>query len=162
VFADDIFLSPTPLLIFELDDETICTIDENGLITANNIGNCVLTVKLEFDQSIQQIVNINIVEESNNYTVDIFGESFIVKDFTREYRCEFKNNGLPISKNFVFWLTGIDDQPTLLATIISQDNINSTCVVQGNNLGYVKLWVKDKDEEIISQDGMIIQVKNLF
>ena len=57
---------------------------------------------------------------------------------------------------------GIDNLPTTLATITSQNAVNNTCIIKGNNLGSVKLWCKSVDEEIVSQDGMVIQVKSLF
>ena len=118
---------------------------------------------MENDLSVMDEINVEIVEVSiENKTVEISGSTSIIKTYTKEYLAVFKNNGLSIVKESSFWLTGIDNLPTSLAVITSQNAVNNTCEIKGNNLGSIKIWCKSLDEEIVSQDGMIIQVKSLF
>ena len=164
VLADNIPLSPTPELIFESSDESIVTVDENGLVTASDlIDNAIITVTLASDTTIQQSVNINVIENVvDNYTVSISGANSINRGSTSNYSCVFKNNGLPITEQSVFYLTADDGvNSTTLAEIVSQDSVANTCVIKGNNVGYVRLFVRNIDNTIVS-DGFRIQIRNVF
>lgn len=157
-------ISPTPLLLFESSDENIATVDENGLITALSIiDNCVITVSLASNPEVKQNININIIENiQDNFTVSMSGSNSIIKDFTSTYSAEFKNNGLPIVQESVFYLRADDGVGvTSLAEIVSQDSVGNTCVVKGLGLGYVRLFVKNADETIVS-NGLRIQIRNIF
>jgi len=164
VKIDGVIASPTPNLIFSSNDITKATINATtGVVTILDVGNVVFSCKIENDLTVINTINVEIVEVPiENKTVEISGSTSIIKTYTKEYLSVFKNNGLSIVKESSFWLTGIDNLPTTLAIITSQNAINNTCIVKGNNLGSVKLWCKSVDEEIISQNGMVIQVKSLF
>ena len=153
----------SPLLIFASSNNLIAIVSSTGLVSFLSVGNVVISCKLDNDNLIQDSIGIEIVEEEqNNYTVEISGSTSIIKTYTKEYLAVFKNNGLPIIKESSFWLTGIDNLPTTLATITSQNSVSNTCIIKGDTLGYVKIWCKSVDEEIVSQDGMVIQIKSLF
>jgi len=153
----------SPLLTFSSSNNLIATVSNTGLVSFLSVGNVSISCKLDNDNLIQDSIEIEVVEEEqHNYTAVISGSTSIIKTYTKEYLAVFKNNGLSIVKESSFWLTGIDNLPTTLATITLQNSLNNTCVVRGDTLGYVKLWCKSVDEEIVSQDGMVIQVKSLF
>jgi len=164
VKIDGVIVSTVPDLVFSSSDITKATINSiTGIVTILDVGNVVFSCKLASDLSVMDDINVEIVSvPQNNYTVEISGSTSIIKTYTKEYLAVFKNNGLSIVKESSFWLTGIDNLSTTLATITSQNAVNNTCVIKGNSLGSVKLWCKSVDEEIISQDGMVIQVKSLF
>ena len=164
VKIDGVIVSPTPNLIFSSNNITKAIINSiTGVVTILDVGNVVFSCKIENDLTVINTINVEIVEVPiENKTVEISGSTSIIKTYTKEYLSVFKNNGLSIVKESSFWLTGIDNLPTTLAIITSQNAINNTCIVKGNNLGSVKLWCKSVDEEIISQNGMVIQVKSLF
>ena len=153
----------SPLLTFTSSNNLIANVSNTGLVSFLSVGNVNISCKLDNDNLIQDSIGIEIVEEEqNNYTVEISGSTSIIKTYTKEYLAVFKNNGLPIIKESSFWLTGIDNLPTTLATITSQNSVSNTCIIKGDTLGYVKIWCKSVDEEIVSQDGMVIQIKSLF
>jgi len=164
VKIDGVIVSPTPNLIFSSNNITKAIINSiTGVVTILDVGNVVFSCKMENDLTVMDEINVEIVEVPiENKTVEISGSTSIIKTYSKEYLAIFKNNGLPIVKESSFWLTGIDNLPTTLATITSQNAVNNTCIIKGNNLGSVKLWCKSVDEEIVSQDGMVIQIKSLF
>jgi len=161
---DGVIVSTVPSLIFSSNDITKATINSStGVVTILDVGNVVFSCKLVNDLTVMDTISVEIVEVPiDNNTVEVSGSTSIIKTYTKEYLSIFKNNGLSIVKESSFWLTGIDNLPTTLAIITSQNAVNNTCAIKGNNLGSVKLWCKSVDEEIVSQDGMVIQVKSLF
>lgn len=164
VYDNDTLISPTPSLLFSSSDENICVVDSNGLVSALDVtGSCVITVSLASDTSISQNININVEDISeDNYTVEIIGSNSITKGYTKNYSCVFKNNGIEYSDVSVFYLTADDEtSPTTVAEIIMQDSNTNTCTIKGNSLGYVKLFVKNISETIVS-NPLRIQIKNLF
>jgi len=164
VYDNGQFISPAPSLLFVSSDETVCNVDENGLITAYDvIDNCDITVSLDSDSSVFDIININVIDvPQDNYTVIISGANSIIKGYPSEFSATFMNNGIEYSEQSEFYLTGDDGiSPTSLTQITSQDNVANSCVVKGLGIGYVKLFVRSSDGSIVS-DGFRIQVKNLF
>ncbi len=164
VYDNDMLILPTPPLIFSSSDENICVVDSGGLVSALNVtGSCVITVSLASDNSISQNININVVDvQKNNYSVEIIGSNSIIKGYTKNYSCIFKNNGIEYPDISVFYLTADDEiSPTNIAEIITQDGNANTCTIKGNSLGYVKLFVKNISETIVS-NPLRIQIKNIF
>ena len=158
--TDNGVLLVNPTISYLSSDNLICTVNSSGLVTSVGIGSC--TISASANGASEDIVIEVIAEEQSYLTLEISGSTSIIKTYTKEYLSIFKNNGLPIVKESSFWLTGIDNLPTTLAIITSQNSVNNTCEIKGNNLGSVKLWCKSTDEEIVSQDGMVIQIKSLF
>ena len=163
IYDNNILISPTTPLAFISSNEIICSIDQNGLVTANSIGSCSIAVSLVSDSSISQNININVIDvPQDNYTVIISGANSIIKGYPSEFSATFMNNGIEYSEQSEFYLTGDDGiSPTSLTQITSQDNVANSCVVKGLGIGYVKLFVRSSDGSIVS-DGFRIQVKNLF
>jgi len=164
VLDGDIVLSPTPPLIYTSSDESIATIDSDGVVSILSTGIVTFTVSLESDTNIKDTITVEFVDvPQHNYTVSISGSVSIIKGKTATYTAVFTDNGQPIAETSEFWLTGDDGvSTTTLATITSQDSVNNTCVVTaGNTIGYVKLWCKNTAGTIISQPYRI-QIKNIF
>lgn len=155
----------SPSLTYSSSDETIATINENGFVTILDVGTITITVCLASDESVSDSIVVEVVaDEQHNYTAEINnGSTSIVKDKSANYTCIFKDNGVQMSNvSSVFYLTADDGVSiTNLASISSQDSVANSCVVTGVGLGYVKLWVKNNNETIVSQ-GFRIQIKNIF
>lgn len=155
---------PAPPLLYHSSDETIATIDENGIVTILDVGVVEFTVSLVSDENISDSIQVEIIaDETDNFTVEINGNSTITKNYTSNYSCVFKNNGNIIPMQSEFYLTSDDGMSTTnLAEIVLQDGENNTCVIKGLNLGYVKLFVKNLDGSIVSENPLRIQIKSLF
>ena len=165
VLDGDKVLSPTPPLIYISSDENVAIIDDNGAVSILNAGIVTFTVSLKDNINIKDTITVEFIEEEEiyNYTVEIFGNSSIIKGKSSVYTAVFKDNGNIISGQLSeFWLTDDLGNPTNLATITSQDPVANTCVVTaGNTLGYVKLWCKNIEGTIVSEPFRI-QIKNIF
>jgi len=153
----------SPNLIYSSSDDNIATIDEDGIVSIVGLGSVVISVYMESNEEVSDSINVEIIEDVvNNFTVEISGSNSIIKGYTSNYNCVFKNNGNIITQQSEFYLTDDDGiSPTSLAQITSQDSVNNSCIVKGNSIGYAKLFVKNLDGSIVS-DGFRIQIKNLF
>ena len=154
---------PSPVLVYSSSDEGVCTINEDGVVNVVGLGNVVISVYMSTDNTISDNINVEIIEDVvDNFTVIINGSTSIIKGYTSNYNCVFKNNGNIITQQSEFYLTSDDGvSSTTLAQIISQDGVTNTCIVKGLGIGYVKLFVRNSDGSIVS-DGFRIQIKNLF
>ena len=152
-----------PSLSYSSSNINIATINSSGVVTILDVGTVVFTVRMSSDNTVSDSISVEIVaDEVDNFTVQITGSNSIVKSYTSNYSCDFKNNGLPIADSSIFYLTADDGvSPTTLAEITTQNGSLNTCTIKGNNLGYVKLFVKNVGETVVSQ-VLRIQVKNLF
>jgi len=161
VYDNGQFISPTPSLLFVSSDETVCNVDENGLITANSIGNCVVSVSLVSDNSVSDNISINVIAvPQNNYTYTLASTSLpdteIIVTQTKTYTIQKYNNGLPIAQTFTFNIVG--DVSYYQLAVIDGNN----CSVKALKNGYTIILnaVDDSDVEmVISKE---IKLKNLF
>lgn len=151
----------TPTITYSSSDTDICTVSSSGLVSAIDTGDCIINVSCN---GASDSIEITVVEEEqHNYTVEISGSSSIIKTNTSTYTCEFRDNGIEIVDTSIFYLKADDGiSETSLATISSQDGTANSCVITaGNTSGYVKLFVKNDDDSIVSQ-AFRIQIKSLF
>jgi len=152
-------------VIYSSNNTNIATIDSNGLVTAMQEGQCIITAYLADNPSVFDTINITVTAlPQHNYTVTISGNTSINKGKTATYTATFKDNDIPITETSQFWLTADDGvSATTLATITSQDANANTCVVAANNtdIGYVKLWCKNTAGTIVSEPFRI-QIKSVF
>lgn len=128
---------PSPTLSFSSADDSICTVDQNGLLTPLSEGLTSIVVQFK---DIETVITVEVVQEqeqTHNYTVEIIDDSsnpfVIYRGKSKEFRAVFKDNGIMYEDNGVFSLTAN------LATITSQDG--NRCVLQANSVGKVILKV---------------------
>jgi hypothetical protein len=73
VESDGVLVTPTPSLLFETSDGTVCTVDEDGLVLAtNDSGSATVTVKLASDNNVYATITIKASPSSvvnYNYTL---------------------------------------------------------------------------------------------
>jgi len=151
-------------VVYSCDNTSIATVDETGLITALQAGECIITASLAENSNVYDTISITVTAlPQHNYAVTISGSTSIVKNYTSTYTATFTDNAVPITEESFFYITADDGvSTTTLATIESQDPVANTCVVKaGSTLGYVKLWCKNKEGTIVSEPFRI-QIKNLF
>jgi len=153
----------SPLLTFASSNNLIATVSSTGLVSFLSVGNVVISCKLDNDNLIQDSIGIEIVEEEqHNLTVEVSGSISIIKTYSSTYTCTFKDNGIAITDSSVFYLTGDDGvSETVLASIVSQDSVVNSCVVKGLGLGYVRLFVRNVGNSVVS-NGFRIQIKSLY
>lgn len=138
---------PSPTLSFTSADESIVTVDENGLLTPISEG--LTSINVQF-KDVQTVIDIEVVQEqSRNYTVEIIDDSsnpfVIYRGRTKEFRCVFKDNGVAYDDVGLFSLV----TPSSAATITSQGS--NRCVLQGNSIGKVILKVVGTHAEITKE-----------
>ena len=151
------------MLTFASSNNLIATVSSTGLVSFLSVGNVVISCKLDNDNLIQDSIGIEIVEEEqHNLTVEVSGSISIIKTYSSTYTCTFKDNGIAITDSSVFYLTGDDGvSETVLASIVSQDSVVNSCVVKGLGLGYVRLFVRNVGNSVVS-NGFRIQIKSLY
>lgn len=149
-----------PLISYLSSDVEKCTVSSSGLVNCISIGDCTITVT---SNGVNDSITISVIEiPQDNFTVQISGEMSIINNYSENYSCIFKNNGIAYSDLSVFYLTDDDNvSATNLAQITTQDGTLNACTIKGLGLGYIKLWVKNVDETITS-NGFRIQIENLF
>jgi len=161
VYDNGTLISPLPSLILTNSDETICNVDENGLITTNDIvDNCNITVSLESDNSVFDIININVIENvQNNITYSLTSESLpdneIILTQTKVYEVNKYNNGNLVEQTFTFSIIG--DLSAYQLVVLD----GNSCSVKALKSGSVIILkaIDDSNGEIVLKD---IRLKNLF
>jgi len=162
VYDNGQFISPTPSLLFVSSDETVCNVDENGLITANSIGNCVVSVSLVSDNSVSDNISINVIAvPQNNYTYTLASTSLPLPDTeiivtqTKTYTIQKYNNGVPIVQSFTFDVVG--DVSSYQLTVVDGNGCKIKALKSG--LFITLRAVDDSNGEIVEKS---IKLKNLF
>ncbi|MBE7897191.1 hypothetical protein G7L40_00505 [Paenibacillus polymyxa] len=140
-------------------DESIVTIDENGMITAIAKGSCV--VRAEY-KDVSDSIQLNVIEDVvNNYSAEITGDDFIKYNMIKTFTGIFRNNGTQQVDKSRFWITGLDGEVTTLATITEQNDTENTCKIKASNKkGYVLLHVENSSG--LSQISKKIEIKSLL
>lgn len=141
-------------------DDSIASINENGVITPHTKGQITFTAEYE---NAYDALTVNVFEQMvNNYSVEIMGSHDIRYNATLKYLCSFKNNGYKIEDISEFWLTGEDgNTQTKLASIISQDSELNICTIKAaKTSGFFILHAKNKNGLI--SNSVRIQVKSML
>jgi hypothetical protein len=93
-------------VIYETSNSNIATVDTNGIITAINTGNCIVTAILKENESIYDSVAIYAIASpvGNNYSIQIVGNDILKMTSTtvNEYIANVYDNGVLIN-NSVIW-----------------------------------------------------------
>lgn len=155
-----------PSIEFIVSDNTICKIEGNTIIPLA-LGESKIKVSLiDYPEIFDEISIVVEVMQYDNYSVEFSPDSpnAIFAGKSESFKCIFKNNGMIIQEQSIFYLTDDDGfSPTSLATIIEQDNINNTCLIKaGKQSGYCKLWVINLQNTIVSKNPLRIQIKSLI
>ena len=161
VYDNGTLISPLPSLILTNSDETICNVDENGLITTNDIvDNCNITVSLESDNSVFDIININVIENvQDNITYSLTSESLpdneIILTQIKVYEVDKYINGNLMEQSFSFDVVG---DLSVYQLVVLDGNSCSVKALKSGSVITLKA-IDDSNGEIVLKD---IRLKNLF
>ena len=161
VYDNGTLISPLPSLIFTSSNELIADVSENGLVNIYDIvDNCNITVSLESDNSVFDIININVIENvQNNITYSLTSESLpdneIILTQTKVYEVNKYNNGNLVEQTFTFSIIG--DLSAYQLVVLD----GNSCSVKALKSGSVIILkaIDDSNGEIVLKD---IRLKNLF
>ena len=150
---------------FESSDESIATVDENGLIVCLSEGNVVITASLTDDNKVFSKINIqvNAVAE-DNYVITISGSDVCKSNQTQTYTAEVRNNGVVDNSKSVEWSLLADDKSSSTALALITLQTGTSCTIKANNnqqYGYVQLQARLIDDETVISFKRI-QIKGLF
>lgn len=101
----------TPLTyLWNSSDESVATVDENGIVTANGEGYCQITCTLQQNTNITDVCGINVLDSSEPYIDFTSPVPDIVKAFTSfDVTAVYFENGQP-TENVIDWaLTRADE-----------------------------------------------------
>ncbi|GAV11290.1 Ig-like domain-containing protein [Paenibacillus sp. NAIST15-1] len=144
-------------LSFTSSNETVATVDQNGLVTPISEGETEIIVAYgDIRQSFVMNVKLNVID---SLTVVFETQSLIYVKQTKTFTVHFENNGQTYDDSATFKLLGDDDTPTTLATIQSTD-INECVLVAGSKIGHVKLHISNSNNTISSVQR--IQIKSII
>jgi len=161
VYADGVLIDVQPTVLFSSSNKNICTVSSTGLVTALDvIGLATITVSYA---DVSTSIDVSVVANAqDNFTVSIYGETTLYNGYTDGYYAVFKNNGIQIPEDSVFYIRANDGiSLSGIAEIESQDAVANTCIVKTYATGTFKLFVKNDIETIISEP-LTINVVNLF
>lgn len=151
---------PSPSLIYTSSDESIATIDNNGLVNVLDIGNVVFSVILENDTSITASISVEIIaDEVDNFTYLLTSTSLpddeIIMSQFKDYKIQKYNNGVLVNQDFTFNIVG--DKSTY--ELINIDGNN--CRVKALKGGFtITLRAIDNSNSNVTEKS--IRLKNLF
>lgn len=94
-------------VVWSSSNPYVATVDEKGVVTAHNIGECYIKVAMASNESVYAETSINVVEEeSPNYEIvvspydsDSYG---ILQGSTQKFDCYLYNNGIKLDDEFEF------------------------------------------------------------
>lgn len=144
---------PHPTLLYTSSDPDVCSIDENGLLTALADGISIISINYK---GVSLDVDVVVKSSpSHNYSAVINGDDFIYKSRSKTYTCHFYDDNQSVSLDGVFKVTDLDGNPTALATIVSQGN--NICVVRGDVIGTFLLIVTDTGGTITTSKKIAVK-----
>ena len=123
-----------PIVSYISDNTYVCTVDENGLITANGTGDAIITVSYGIASASITIHSEMVVND--NYNIVITPTDDILK-LSRSISLTahaMKNGVEDLTRHFVWSLSNKDGSSNVYATITQNDNV---CVVLANSLSSV-------------------------
>lgn len=147
-------------MIFTSSDETICTVDSNGLVTPVSIGNVNITVKLEFDANVNDSISITIEDVPETITYSISGASEITNGYSVNYIAEKLINGTADPNAvFSFSIDYLENSSSIATLTIVSD---TECSIKANAaIYYITLVAQDTSTlAIVKKEN--IKLKNLF
>jgi hypothetical protein len=128
---------------FTSSDETVATVDANGLVTGLAEGVATITIANDTNERIQDTVSVAVIDVPAGYTINLISTGDleqINKGYTRTYNVEVTQHGTVVNEP-VQWELFADDQTTSTTLAEIQSQTYTSCVVKGVALGYVQLKV---------------------
>lgn len=135
-----IVVNPTPALIFESSDGTVCTVNNSGVVLAtNSSGNAIITVKLASNNTITKTIKIYATSEAqDNFNYIMSGNSqpdtFIKYNQTKTFTVtKYDNNNTVVPTQFSFDILGSTPSDKYLLTVLNDNQ----CIIKALGYPYV-------------------------
>lgn len=147
-----------PELVFIVDNTDVCTIQENGLITAITEGETNIIILYK---GIEVVVKVIIEEMEDSFTYTLSGSSQLRLNQTLTYTATKYNNDIPVNTTFTFSIDPLGNSNSIASI---ESTTNNTARVKGSSdfgdIGkYFKLIALEDGVEVAK---MTIQVLGLF
>lgn len=114
-------------LVFASDNTNICTVDENGLITAISNGIATITVSKADDASVYDTISVNV----NDISITINGNSTVDTYADEIYTCTVKQNGQVVNGAIGKWSIDYNGNTTSIASISPTEGASVTLSTSG-------------------------------
>lgn len=128
-------VSPTPSLLFESSNGTICTVNQNGVITAtNDSGSAIVTVRLASDTNISSSIEIDASPASQtNYTYTLIGniqpDTQLNFNQTKTYvATKYDGSNNIIASQFLFQVVGDTPSSKYVLTKVNDNECTLKCM----------------------------------
>jgi len=140
VTDNSIEISPTPVITYVSSDESICTVNSSGLVTAiSSEGNCTITATY---QGVSDSIELMIaVEPQHNYTVNIIPSGILKVGQTITAVAQFMDSGIVIPDVATSWFVLADDNVSSTNLVTITYSGNNCSIKAGASIGYVRLHV---------------------
>lgn len=150
-------LSLTPIITYTSSDQTIATVDSNGLVTAIGAGGNV-TITATYEGASDSIAISVVIEPQHNYTVDINTSGTLKVGQTITATALFKDNGIAISDVATSWWVLADDDVSSTNLVTLTYDGNTATIKANSTTGYVRLHVGG----VNTQGSIRLQVASLW
>ncbi|GFN32597.1 Ig-like domain-containing protein [Paenibacillus xylaniclasticus] len=130
-----------PLSFFS-SDESVATVDENGLVTTLANGTVVITAALADYPDVYDTIEGTIeFTTHDNYTVELLESPSLFINKTKTFTIQVKNNGVIDSSKFVYWTLYNEDKTSTSSDVATMINSSTTQItLKGLDVGHV--WLK--------------------
>ncbi len=148
-----------PQVTYESSDETIASVNAQGLLTALLEGSSIITVTLSNDTSIIATISVDVVEVvSDNYSLTITTNTAPVNELkqaqTKTYNAQISNNGQIVSSDSVVWGIYEDDQVTVATnvtlTVIDGLSCSVKCNAYSSGTRFKQLKATHNDSGVVA------------
>jgi len=144
-----------PVVTYSSDNETVATVDSNGLVTCHAIGQAVITSNYNGVSDTFIINGIEVV--TDNYSIEYVNPvTSIYQGQSKTFTIKVLNNGVEVTDKTVTW--SVSD--TTLATITGSTNTTATLKASSSKLGYLTLKCTLTDDVNIFKETQI-QIKSI-
>lgn len=164
-------VNPLPELVFTSDDESIVTVDNNGVITGVGLGTANITVQLAENLQIATTTSVGVEEipMEDDYSVtitDTFGQNdYIRLNQTLTYVATVTNNGQVVNDKAVIWSVANQDGTSKPYFEILSQSDNEIKIKSTSDFNYVHKYfvvsAKLVDDETIENE-IVVMVKGAW
>lgn len=146
---------------FSSSNTSICSVNEQGLVSAISEGTCTITAYMKDMPNIKDTIEVTVCEVvADNFTYEIIGESAVKKGWAETYIAKKYNNGVLVQDaEFDFEVIPKEGTPTdaYKLTVLSSNECKIECL---KSVYYITLRAKDKsNNEYVEKE---IKLKNIY
>jgi len=155
VLTDNGVVVSNPVLTYVSDDTDVCTVSSSGLITAVETGTTTLDVSYGTTSAIIN-VTVQATPATNNYTLEISGDSTIKINQSKTYLVKMYNNGVLIANMPCTWSLNNN-----YCSITSQTD-NDVIIKAGTTSGFTTTLRVQLDSTPTTFATLVVTVNSLW